>query len=287
MSAERIRGHGRWLRRAAFASIGAGVLLVAGCSNDKDIDITTYATQTDPADVLFNEGLANLKAGNLSEAGRKFEAVDQQHPYSDYAKRAIVLDAWVNYRQGNYTDAVAGGKRYLNLYPTDDDAAYAQYIIGLAYYKQIPDVTRDQTPARQTEQAMQALVDNYPKSEYVADARQKIRFARNQLAGKDMQVGRYYQERNQYLAAINRYKSVVQTYPKTDQIEEALARLVECYYALGLTNEAQEAAAVLGHNYPQSEWYKDSYALLEKNGLKPNDRGQTWLSRAGRMLGAS
>ena len=191
------------------------------------------------------------------------------------------MDAWVKYRDGDYVGAVNNGKRYLNLYPTSDDAAYAQYIVGLAYYRQIPDITRDQTASRDTIQAMTDLVNHYPKSQYVPDAQEKIRFARDQLAGKDMQVGRYYQERKEYLAAINRYRDVVENYSNTRQIEEALARLVECYYALGLTNEAQTAAAVLGHNYPDSKWYKDSYDAPEVEGSEAPARmpGPGWSRR--------
>ncbi len=271
----------------AVGLLAAGGLLTA-CGNKPDIDITAYAVQSDPPDVLFNQGLANMKAGRFSEASRKFEAVDKEHPYSEYSRKAILMNAWVKYRDGDYTGAVSNGKRYLNLYPTSDDAAYAQYIVGLAYYRQIPDITRDQTTSRQTIQAMTDLVDHYPKSQYVPDAEEKIRFARDQLAGKDMQVGRYYQERKEYLAAINRYRDVVENYSNTRQIEEALARLVECYYALGLTSEAQTAAAVLGHNYPQSKWYKDSYTLLESKGLKPRQNPGSWLSKAaGKLVGAN
>lgn len=266
------------------ASAGVAGSLLTGCGGDKDIDITKLAVQTDPPDVLFNQGLANMKAGHFSEAARKFEAVDKQHPYSKYAQKAILLDAWVNYRDGAYVEAINGAKRYLNLYPSSDDAAYAQYIIGLSYYRQIPDVTRDQTTAKQTITAMTEVVDRYPDSQYVSDAQEKILFARDQLAGKDMQVGRYYQERKDYLAAVNRFREVVEKYSNTRQVEEALARLVECYYALGLTNEAQTAAAVLGHNFPDSQWYKDSYELLKSKGLQPRESAGSWLADVGKTL---
>lgn len=273
------------MRHLAMAvGVGALAVLPAACSGKPDIDITAYAVQSDPPDVLYNEGLANLKAGHMTEAGRKFEAVDKEHPYSEYARKAILMGAWVNYRQGDYQEAINGGKRYLNLYPTSDDAAYAEYIIGLSYYRQIPDVTRDQTASRETIKAMTELVNRYPKSQYVQDAQEKIRFARDQLAGKDMQVGRYYQERKDYLAAVNRYRDVVENYANTRQIEEALERLVECYYALGLHSEAQTAAAVLGHNFPDSKWYKDAYALLKSKGMEPREDKGSWLSKAGALI---
>ena len=270
------------------ATLAAAGGLLTACGDKPDIDITAYAVQSDPPDVLFNQGLANMKAGRFAEASRKFEAVDKEHPYSEFARKAILMDAWVQYRDGDYVGATNSGKRYLNLYPTSDDAAYAQYIVGLAYYRQIPDITRDQTASRDTIQAMTDLVNHYPKSQYATDAEEKIRYARDQLAGKDMQVGRYYQERKEYLAAINRYRDVVENYSNTRQIEEALARLVECYYSLGLTSEAQTAAAVLGHNYPDSKWYKDSYDLLQSKGLKPRENAGSWLSKAAaKLVGAS
>ncbi len=272
--------------KAAFLALSvAAPLFMSGCmSSEKDIDLSTYVDQTEPADVLYNQGLTNLNAGRLNEAAKKFAAVDRQHPYSEWARKSMVMGAFTNYRQGNYDDAVSSAKRYLTLYPSTDDAAYATYIIGLSYYRQIKDVTQDQKEARQTLQTMQELVTRWPDSEYVEDAKAKIRFANDQLAGKEMQVGRYYLERREYLAAVKRFRNVVENYSNTRQVEEALARLVEAYYALGLTDEAQTAAAVLGHNYPASPWYKDSYKLLQSNGLQPRENTGSWISKAGRLL---
>ncbi|RVE88069.1 outer membrane protein assembly factor BamD [Sinorhizobium meliloti] len=262
----------------------AGSSLITACQNDPDIDITKLTAETDPPDVLYNQGLANLNAGKTTEAARKFEAIDKQHPFSEYARKALVMNAFVAYRNGQYQDAINSTNRYLNLYPQSEDAAYAQYIQGLAYTKQIPSVTQDQRPAAKAIEAMQMVVDKYPDSEYVDDAQAKIRFARDQLAGKEMQVGRYYLERKEYLAAISRFRTVVERYPTTNQVEEALARLVEAYYAMGVTGEAQTAAAVLGHNYPDSQWYADSYKLLQSGGLEPRETGTSWIARAGKNL---
>ncbi|MFC3075623.1 outer membrane protein assembly factor BamD [Shinella pollutisoli] len=267
---------------ALAAAASAAVL--SACQTDPDIDITKLEADNDPPDVLYNQGLANLQAGKVGEAGRKFEAVDRQHPFSEQARKALVMNAFVNYRQGRNEEAITAGKRYLSLYPQSEDAAYAQYIVGLAYWKQIPSVTQDQRAAAQTIEAMQAVVDNYPDSEYVEDAQTKIRFARDQLAGKEMQVGRYYLERKEFIAAVSRFRTVVEQYPTTNQIEEALARLVEAYYAMGLASEAQTAAAVLGHNYPDSQWYADSYKLLQSKGLEPRENSGSWISRAGKKL---
>ncbi|WP_425349726.1 outer membrane protein assembly factor BamD [Manganibacter manganicus] len=272
----------------ACALVGAPLLLSACMSSEKDIDLSTYVDQTEPGDVLYNQGLANLNAGRLSEAAKKFAAVDQQHPYSEWARKSMVMGAFTNYRQGNYEDAISGAKRYLNLYPSTDDAAYAQYIIGLSYYRQIKDVTQEQKEARLCIQAMQNVVTRWPDSEYVDDAKAKIRFATDQLAGKEMQIGRYYLERREYIAAIKRFRNVVENYSNTRHIEEALARLTEAYYAMGLTSEAQTAAAVLGRNYPDSQWYKDSYKLLQNNGLQPRENSASWISKAGKLItGAS
>ena len=262
----------------------AGSVLITACQNDPDIDITKLAAETDPPEVLYNQGLANLNAGKTTEAARKFDAIDQQHPFSEYARKALVMRSFINYRNGQYQDAINGASRYLNLYPESEDAAYAQYIVGLAYSKQIPAVTQDQKPAFKTIEAMQAVITKYPDSDYVEDAQAKLRYAKDQLAGKEMQVGRYYLERKEYLAAITRFRSVVEQYPNTNQVEEALARLVETYFAMGITAEAQTAAAVLGHNYPDSQWYADSYKLLQSGGLEPRENGNSWISRAGKQL---
>lgn len=258
--------------------------LVAGCNTDPDIDITKLGVETDPPDMLYNQGLANLKAGNVGEAQKKFDAIDREHPFSDWARKALVMSTFLKYRSGDYQEAVTTGTRYMNQYPNTADSAYVQYLIGLAYSKQIPDVTQDQRASAQTIEAMQKVVDNYPKSEYVDDAQTKIRFARDQLAGKEMQVGRYYLERKEYLASIQRFRIVVERYPNTNQVEEALARLVEAYYGLGIVQEAQAAAAVLGHNYPDSQWYADSYKLLKSGGLEPRENEGSWITRAARKI---
>lgn len=272
------------VRFAAACGLAALALGLSGCASDDDIDLAVYAQNVEPADVLYNQALANLQAGKLTEASRKFETIQRDHPYSEFGRKAQVMGAFAKYRMGSYNEAITAARQYLTVYPTSDDSAYAQYIIGLAYYRQIKDVTRDQKEARGTIAAMQELIDRFPESEYVDDAKDKIILARDQLAGKEMQVGRYYQERREYLAAITRFKSVVQTYSNTRHVEEALHRLTETYMAMGLTAEAQTSAAVLGNNFPDSEWYKDSYTLLQSGGLRPQEVGTNWLTKIGRTL---
>lgn len=272
--------------RFLFVSVAlavAGASLTA-CNSDPDIDISKIKANTDPADKLYAQGLANLNSGNVGEAKAKFAAIDKQDPFSEEARKALVMSTFLNYRNGQFDEAIVAGNRYLKLYPESKDAAYVQYLVGLAYYKKIPDVTQDQRYAGETMRAMQAVVDNYPNSEYADDARAKVRMAKDQLAGKEMQVGRYYQERKEYIAAVSRYRNVVETYQSTNQVQEALARLVECYYAMGVTTEAQTAAAVLGANYPDSQWYADSFKLLQSGGLEPRENSGSWISRAAKKL---
>jgi outer membrane protein assembly factor BamD len=275
-------------RRVRMAATMLPVLVapffVTACASDQDVDLATYVEQTDPADVLYNQGLANMNAGRLGEASKKFGAIDRQHPYSEYGRKALVMGAFADYRQGKYEEAINSGKRYVQLYPTDEDAAYAQYIVGLSYFRQIRDVTQDQKESRRAIEAMEEVVQRWPESPYVEDAKAKIRFARDQLAGKEMQIGRYYLERREYIASIKRFRYVVENYSNTRHIEEALSRLTEAYFAMGLTSEAQTAAAVLGHNYPDSQWYKDSYKLLQTGGLEPRENDGSWISKAGKFI---
>ena len=263
--------------------VGASVAVTA-CQSDPDIDITKLGVETDPPDVLYKQGLANMNAGNMTEASREFEAIDKQYPFTEWGQKALVMQTFIATRTNKNDVAIASGSRFLRQYPRSKDAAYVQYMIGLAYSKQISDVTQDQRAAQRTVEAMNKVVNDYPDSEYVADAQAKIRFARDQLAGREMQVGRYYLERKEYLAAVSRFRIVVEQYQNTNQIEEALARLTEAYYAMGLSDEAQTAAAVLGNNYPDSQWYADSYKLLKGGGLEPRENKGSWISRAGKKL---
>ncbi len=285
MRSTNVAGMTRTSRMAllAVSALGASLLL-AGCNAEKDLDLSTYVEPTDSADVLYNQGLANMSAGRMKEASAKFEAIDRQHPYSEFARKAMIMNTFASYRQAKYDEAINSGKRYVSLYPTSDEAAYAQYLVGLSYFRQIRDVTQDQREARLTAETMGEVVQRWPDSEYVEDAKAKIRFAQDQLAGKEMQIGRYYLERREYVASIRRFRGVVEDYPNTRHVEEALARLTEAYFAMGLVSEAQTAAAVLGHNFPDSKWYKDSYALLQSGGFEPRENTGSWLSKAGSAI---
>ncbi|MEO0497748.1 MAG: outer membrane protein assembly factor BamD [Pseudomonadota bacterium] len=252
--------------------------LLAACGNRADTT-NEFIDDTEPADRLYNEALANLSVNRSGAAIDKFEEVERQHPYSEFGRRAAVLKTFTAYRSGKYEDAIASGERYVQLYPSSDDAPYALYLVGLSHWRQIPDVTRDQDASRKTLRVMNDLIDRYPESEFVADAKTKIVFAKDQIAGQEMYVGRYYQERREHLASINRFNTVVRELNDTRHVEEALARLTESYFALGLNDEAQTAAAILGHNFPDSQWYQDSFALLQSGGLEPRENKGSALSR--------
>ena len=240
----------------------------------------------EPPDRLYNEGLYYLNAKSDPKAAvKKFEEVDRQHPYSEWARKSLIMSAYAYYQSGNYDDCVTTAKRYISLHPGSADAAYAQYLIGSAYFDEIPDITRDQARTDKALAALDEVSRKYPSSEYAASAKQKIAIASDQLAGKEMLVGRYYLEKKDYTGAINRFKVVVTRFQTTRHVEEALERLTEAYMALGIVEEAQTAAAVLGHNFPDSEWYKHAYALVKTGGVEPSENKGSWISRAFKKVG--
>ncbi len=233
-----------------------------------------------PAEEMFNEGMGYLKQGAPFDAARLFEEVDRQHPYSVWATKSQLLYAYSLYEMNKYDEAVAALDRFLGLHPGSRDAAYAYYLKALSYYERIADIRRDQETTNKALDALQDVIRRFPDSTYARDARLKIDLTRDNLAGKEMEVGRYYQSRNQYLAAINRYRRVVENFQTTSHIPEALHRLTECYLAIGVVDEAKTAAAVLGHNYPGSDWYSDSYALMTGQKIEPEENKGSWISRA-------
>ena len=254
----------------------AGVTL-GGCSLfDKDVVLPE-----EPADKLYNEGLYLLNnKKNPKDAAKKFEEVDRQHPYSEWARKALIMSAYAYYESGNYDDCINSARRYVTLHPGSPDAAYAQFLIGSSYFDQIPEISRDQERAEKAVQTLDEVVRKYPNSEYAVAAKRKIEMARDQLAGKEMEIGRYNLTQHNYIGAINRFKIVVTRYQTTRHVEEALLRLTEAYMALGIIDEAQTSAAVLGHNFPDSRWYKDAYALMQSKGLEPSENKGSWISRA-------
>lgn len=269
-----------FVRSVAAVVLLAGASALAGCSSDEPLEPFVEI----PAEVSYNAGIAYLQQGDYKNATKKFEEVDTQHPYSEWARKSLIMTAYTNYTRGNFTEAITSAKRYVTLYPGSEDAAYAQFIVGQSYFAQIPDVTRDQDMTKKAMDAMSELVQRYPDSPYAAEGRKKLDVARDQLGGKEMEIGRYYLNRRQYIGAINRFRTVVTEYQTTRHVEEALERLTEAYYAMGVVDEAQTAAAVLGHNYPDSRWYKDAYKLLQTQGLEPRENTSSWISKAFRAV---
>ncbi|HEY8380696.1 MAG TPA: outer membrane protein assembly factor BamD [Microvirga sp.] len=272
------------LRALAVAACG---LTLAGCDTlsslnpfDKGETYKPEIVAEVPGEQLYNDGLARLQKSDFTGAAKKFGDLEKQNPYSEWARRGLIMTAFANYEGGMYDDAINSSRRYLQLHPATPDAAYAQYLLAMSHYNQIPDINRDQEKSERALIALQELVDRYPQSEYVADAKQKIQIARDQLAGKEMEVGRFYLQKRNYTGAINRFRNVVAKYQTTRHVEEALQRLTEAYMAMGIVNEAQTAAAVLGHNFPDSPWYKDSYTLLRSGGVEPYENSESWISRA-------
>ena len=240
----------------------------------------------DPADKLYNEGLFLMNnKKDYKQAAKRFEEVDRQHPYSEWARKALLMSAYAHYEGTAYDDSITAAKRYVTLHPGSPDAAYAQYLIGASYYDQIPDTSRDQQRTQKAMEALDEVVRKYPNTEYAVAAKKKLEMARDQLAGKEMDTGRFYQKRRDYIAAINRFKVVITQYQTTRHVEEALMRLTETYMSLGIVNEAQTAAAVLGHNFPDSPWYKDAYGLVRGGGLEPSEDKASWISKAFRKVG--
>ena len=273
-----VRGKAR--ERTPFAVLLVLATILGACSLfDKDA-----VAPDEPADKLYNEGLYLLnQKKEPKEAAKKFEEVDRQHPYSEWARKSLIMSAYAYYESGAYDDCVNSARRYVTLHPGSPDAAYAQFLIGSSYFDQIPEISRDQARTEKAVESLEEVVRKYPNSEYAVAAKRKIEMARDQLAGKEMEVGRWALQRREYTGAINRFKVVVTRYQRTRHVEEALMRLTEAYMALGIVDEAQTSAAVLGHNFPESRWYKDAFTLMQSRGLQPTENKASWISQAFRL----
>jgi outer membrane protein assembly factor BamD len=263
----------------ALASLGA-------CSSDFSLFAKEEVPPDVPPDQLYNQAvfLVNEKK-DYKEAAKKFEEVDRQHPYSDWARKSLIMSAYAYYEARAYDDCIASAKRYISLHPGSAEAPYAQYLIGASYFDQIPDVSRDQGRTEKAIQALDELNRKYPTSEYANAARKKIEMARDQLAAKEMEIGRANQRQKNFIGAINRFKVVVTQYQTTRHVEEALYRLTEVYMTMGIAQEAQTAAAVLGHNFPDSKWYQDAYDLVKNGGFEPKEAQDHWITKAFKKVG--
>jgi outer membrane protein assembly factor BamD len=257
---------------ARYALIGL-VLVVAGCSKNKDLDYKEQSVYE-----IYSQALSYLESGHYKEATQYFDEVERQHPYSVWATKAKLMSAYAQYQNNKYDDAVTALDRFIAVHPGNRDVAYAYYLKALCYYEQIADVQRDQAVTKKALDALQEIVTRFPGTTYARDARLKIDLTRDHLAGKEMAIGRFYEVRTEYLAAINRYRVVVDQYGDTTHSPEALERLTECFMALGLNEEARKTASVLGYNYPGSDWYRDAYAVVGDKPIpsEPNGKKKPW-----------
>ncbi len=218
---------------------------------------------------LYNNGVDALDQKRYATAVSQFDAIEQNYPYSSWAVNAQLMHGYAEYLQNHYTEAIGALDRYIQLHPTSSNASYAYYLRALSFYEQIADIQRDQKGTEQAMTALQDVVNRFPDSAYARDSRLKIDLCRDHLAGKEMEIGRYYEQQKLYAAAIGRFQRVIDDYQTTNHVPEALHRLTEIYLLLGLTDQAKRTAAVLGHNYPGSRWYEDSYDQLAENGIAP------------------
>jgi outer membrane protein assembly factor BamD len=248
-------------------------IAVAACAGGGGATATKAPVYVErPVEQLYNEARDQLGRRNYSEAIQGFEEVDRQHPYSEWARRSLLMTAYSKYQQNKYEDAIADAQRFAALYPGNESAVYSYYLIAICYFEQIVDVGRDQRMTELALASLNELVQRYPQSEYARDARLKIDMTQDQLAGKEMEIGRYYLREGQQLGALGRFRRVIDVYQTTTHVPEALHRLVEANLSMGLIDEATKVGAVLGYNYPGSEWYETSYKLLTSRGVAPTVR---------------
>ncbi|MET0546941.1 MAG: outer membrane protein assembly factor BamD [Caulobacterales bacterium] len=269
--------------RAAFAPVCVLLcaLALSACAGDKKKK-EELQYQERPVEILYDQAADNLDRRYWSQAATGFDEVERQHPYTEWARRAILMGAYADYQANKYDDAVEAARRFISLHPGNRSAPYAYYLIGVCYFEQILDVGRDQSVTTSALQALNEVVQRYPDSVYARDARIKIDMTNDQLAGKEMAVGRFYLNRTEHLAAINRFRNVVENYQTTSHTAEALYRLTEAYLSIGVDDQAQVTTAVLGYNFPGSKWYQDAYKLLNNKGLAPASKEtvkKSWLGK--------
>ena len=253
-------------RAKAGLIAGVGVLVLAGCAGSTSRQ-EELAYIERPVETIYEDATKSLDRSNWDQAALQFDEVQRQHPYSVWAQRSMLMSAYARYRSRDYDDAMKSAQEYISLHPGGDGAPYAYYLVAVCHFDQIIDVGREQARSELALASLNEVTARFPDSEYARDAELKTDMVKDQLAGKEMEIGRYYLRRSEHLAAINRFKKVVQTYDSTSHTPEALHRLVESYLSIGLVGQAQAAAAVLGHNYPGTVWYQDSYALMQGQGV--------------------
>ncbi len=277
----KIKANGTYVRAKSgilglLAVIGMA-LAVTGCAGMGAKEVKYFER---PVEEIYNTALKELQKGRYFQAAEQFDEVERQHPYSVWARRSMLMAAYSNYQINEYDKAILAAQRFISLHPGNRDVVYAYYLVAISYYEQISDIGRDQKITAEALRALTEVVRRFPTSDYARDARLKIDLTNDHLAGKEMEIGRYYLKQHEYLAAINRFRIVVENFQTTTHVPEALHRLTESYVALGIIDEAQSSAAVLGHNYPGSDWYQDSYSLLTGKDVRPEENKKSWISKA-------
>lgn len=264
---------------AQIMAAGMVMLVLAGCGDRSDPRVSRVPLETFTAEQIFTRGEYELDRKRPEDAAYFFREIERLYPYSDWTQRALIMQAFSFHQAKDYEQSRSAAQRYIDFFPLDDDAAYAQYLLALSYYDQIDEVGRDQGLTFQALQSLRTVIERYPDSEYARSSILKFDLAFDHLASKEMEIGRFYLKKQHYPAAINRFRAVVEDFQTTSHTPEALHRLVEAYLSLGLTDEAQTAGAILGHNFQSSEFYEDSFKLLTGRGLEAKPRGDNWLSQ--------
>ena len=258
-------------------------ILLLSCSEDQ-VNTLNNTSEDQAAEEIFISGEKEILRKRYSDAAGKFSEIERLYPYSDWAKRALIMQVYSYHKDQSYDDVVSAANRFIEFHPNDKDVPYAYYLIGLSYYDRVLAIGRDQELAKEALKVFSLIKEEYPESEYASNSEIKFNFLRDHLASKEMEVGRYYLKRSHYAPAINRFRGVIEEFSTTSQVPEALHRLVEAYLSLGLVNEAQTAGAILGYNYKSSDWYERSFELLSSKGLKPKSSGNSWLNKVYRQV---
>ena len=273
-----------WLRSRVSALIFATIFILLSNCSENQVGIDNSPSEDKAAEEIFNSGEKEILRKRYGDAAEKFTEVERLYPYSDWAKRALIMQVYSFHKDQSYENVVSAANRFIEFHPNDKDVPYAYYLIGLSYYDQVLAIGRDQELAKEALRVFSLITKEYPESKYASSSQIRFNFLRDHLASKEMEVGRYYLKRSHYAPAINRFRGVIEEFPTTSQVPEALHRLVEAYLSLGLVNEAQTAGAILGYNYRSTEWYDRTFALLSSKGLKPKSSGNSWLSKVYRQV---
>ena len=272
------------LKRPVMPIIFAFIFtLLLSCSEDQ-VNTLNNTSEDQAAEEIFISGEKEIIRKRYSDAAGKFSEIERLYPYSDWAKRALIMQVYSYHKDQSYDDVVSAANRFIEFHPNDKDVPYAYYLIGLSYYDRVLAIGRDQELAKEALKVFSLIKEEYPESEYASNSEIKFNFLMDHLASKEMEVGRYYLKRSHYTPAINRFRGVIEGFSTTSQVPEALHRLVEAYLSLGLVNEAQTAGAILGYNYRSTDWYDRTFELLSSKGLKPKSSGNSWLNQIYRQV---